>query len=69
MIKEGISNGEIRENIDKEIAVLCIAGAINQLAGKRIFIDKISANSIDSASLIDILIGGLMNETRSLRQE
>lgn len=61
MLKKGISSGEIRKNIDQEIAVLCILGAINQFAGKRIFMDKVSVDSIDSAPLIDILMGGLVD--------
>lgn len=59
MIEKGISSGEISKNIDREVAVLCIIGSINQFAGKKVFIDRVSADNINSAPLIDILMRGL----------
>ena len=59
MIEKGIVKGEIRENINKETAALCILGAINHYASKRIFMDKQDAGNIDSKILIDIFMKGL----------
>lgn len=59
MIENGIIDGEIRKNIDQEVAALCILGAINHFANKRIFMDKISVKSMDFVILIDILMEGL----------
>lgn len=60
MIKSSIFNGELREDIDIEVTALCIIGAINQIANKRIFIDKIAADNIDSKAMINVIIKGLL---------
>lgn len=60
MIQGAMANGEIRKNIDPEIAALCIIGAINQLANKRTFMDEISVDSVDSKQLINIVMEGLV---------
>lgn len=59
MIDKGITKGEIRKNINKEVASICILGAINYFTNKRIFMDKKDVDSKDSAILIDIIIHGL----------
>lgn len=61
ILKKGIENEEIREDIDHEVTLLCIIGAINQLAGKRIFIDKTNVNNMDSKLLIDVIMKGMEN--------
>lgn len=59
MIEIAITSGELKESIDKETAGLCILGAINYLTSKKIFMDKINPDEIDSSFLVDIFMEGL----------
>lgn len=59
MIQKAIENKEIRKNIDCEITALCILGGINHFTNKRLFIDRVDIDSIDSRALIDVLVNGL----------
>lgn len=59
MVKTGAVRGEIRKNINEEAAALCILGSINHFASKKIFIDKMDVDNIDSRILIDIFMEGL----------
>jgi hypothetical protein len=62
MLEEAISRGEVRRDIDRQAAILCITGVILQLMGQRIFIDNANASDIDLAPLLDILMRGLGNK-------
>ena len=61
MIKEAISRGEIRQNIDKA-AVICIIGIITQIASEKVFIDKGDSSNYGSEPFLDILMNGLANK-------
>lgn len=58
-IEQGIEKGELREDIDIEMAVLTIIGAINQYNAKKLYFDKISVQKIDSGKIIDMIYNGL----------
>lgn len=59
MIKTGVISGEISKDTDEEATSLCLLGAINFFTSKRIFMDKMDIDSIDSRVLIDIFMKGL----------
>jgi len=63
MLEEAVSNGEIRKDIDREAACMCIMGVIAQLVGKRIFVDKVDIRDIDLIPLLDILMHGLAEKS------
>lgn len=61
MIETSINSGEINKNTDKETTALCLLGGINFFASKRIFIDKMDIDNIDSKVLVDIFMKGIGN--------
>lgn len=61
MIETSINTGEISKSTDKETTALCLLGGINFFATKRIFIDKVDIDSIDSKVLVDIFMNGIGN--------
>lgn len=58
-MKEGIENGELRDDLDIELASLCIVGSISQFYGKRIFFDRKSYEDIYPEPMVDMILRGL----------
>lgn len=59
MLKKAIENKELRDDIDNEVTLLFILGGINQICGKRFFLDQKKISSDDFNSLMDIILKGL----------
>jgi AcrR family transcriptional regulator len=59
MLKEGIEKGELRDDLDIELASLCIIGSISQFYGKRIFFDRKSCDDIYPEPMVDMILQGL----------
>ena len=59
MLKKAIENKELRDDIDNEITLLFILGGINQICGKRFFLDQKKISSDDFNSLMDLMLKGL----------
>lgn len=62
IVKDGITNGEFRRDLDSEIAAVAIIGAINQSYTKQIYLDKMRAEDIDPTPVIDMMLKGLFKE-------
>lgn len=58
-LKEGIEKGELRDDLDIELASLCIIGSISQFYGKRIFFDKKNYKDIYPEPMVDMIFQGL----------
>ncbi|EOD01907.1 TetR/AcrR family transcriptional regulator [Caldisalinibacter kiritimatiensis] len=59
VIEEGINNGELRSDLNKELAAFSVMGTVNQYYTKKIFIDKEMPNQINPTEAIDILMKGI----------
>lgn len=59
MLKKAIENKELRDDIDNEITLLFLLGGINQICGKRFFLDQKKISLDDFNSLMDIILKGL----------
>lgn len=59
IVEEAIAQGELREDLDKEVATLMIIGTVNQYCGKKIFSDKLNLKETDFNTVINTLINGL----------
>ncbi|SNS18829.1 transcriptional regulator, TetR family [Anaerovirgula multivorans] len=62
IIKEGMGNGELREDLNSEIAAIAIIGAINQSYTRQIYFGKMRAEDIDPTPAIDMIFKGLSKE-------
>ncbi|MTI68249.1 MAG: TetR/AcrR family transcriptional regulator [Firmicutes bacterium] len=59
IIIEGKKSGELKKDLDEEIATLAIIGTINQYCGKKIFHERANLEKIDPTPPIKILLNGL----------
>lgn len=62
IIKEGMENGELRDDLDSEIAAIAIIGAINQSYTRQIYFGKMRVEDIDPTPAIDMIFKGLSKE-------
>lgn len=60
IIEMGIEDGELRENLDADLATLSLLGTVNQYYSKKIFFDKVSQENIDAEQVIDMLFMGFV---------
>lgn len=60
-VEKGIETGEIKSDLNKEIAVMSILGAINHNYTLQVCYKKISPNNIDPRPIVDIIFNGLTN--------
>jgi len=61
-LESGIKTGEIRPDLNKRIATLCILGAINQNYTLQVYFQRINPKDIDPAPIIDTIFNGLVNK-------
>ena len=59
IVAKGIETGELNPDLDKEIATLIIMGAINSTSTKGILSQEESARTLDSSTIVDMLLSGL----------
>jgi AcrR family transcriptional regulator len=59
ILDEGINIGELRKDLDAEIATLSLIGAMNQYCSKKIFFEKFNYKDIDAAAVVDTLLKGM----------
>lgn len=59
MIEDGVAKGEIRKDVDKEIAVLAIMGSLFSFYEKEIEMQKEIPQEIDPEPLVDFLMRAL----------
>ena len=59
IIKVGVSRGELREDINQELAVLNIVGTTNQYYTKKIFFDRVKYDDIEHNLVLDIIFKGI----------
>ena len=60
MVQEAIQNGELRANVDKEMAAACIMGSIKHYIAKKVFMDKVPPQDIDHAGMVKLILTGLV---------
>lgn len=58
-IEEAINNGELRKNLDSQLATIIIIGSIGQFYGQKICYEKIDHNKVDPKDLIATIFNGL----------
>jgi len=58
VLKAGVEKGELRKDLDIEIASYAIFGTINQYYSKKIFYDNENYNDIDPSPIVDTLMNG-----------
>lgn len=58
-VEEAIHKGELRKNLDSQLATIIIIGSIGQFYGQKICYEKIDYNNIDPKDLIDTIMEGL----------
>lgn len=58
MIEQGKKDGELRADLDEELATLSIAGSISQFYGKKVFFDNYSYDEISPEPMVEILFKG-----------
>jgi len=61
-LENGIKTGEIRPDINKRVATLCILGAINQNYALQVYFKKISPKDVEPIPIIDAVFHGLANK-------
>jgi AcrR family transcriptional regulator len=61
-LQKGIETGEVRSDINKRIATLCILGAINQNYTLQVYFKKISPKDVDPTPIIDTVFNGLASK-------
>ncbi len=59
IIKEGIANAELREDLDVGIAVCSIIGTINQYSMKKVYYKKMNHDDLKLEILVNELLKGL----------
>lgn len=58
IIKEGVDNGELRKDLDIDLATFSLIGTINQYYTQKILLEGISYEKITPNSIIDTLFRG-----------
>ncbi len=58
IIEKAVNNGELKSNLDVDIAASCFIGSYNQYCLKKIFIEGISPSYIKLEPMIDLLLKG-----------
>ncbi|WP_242832407.1 TetR/AcrR family transcriptional regulator [Desulfosporosinus orientis] len=59
MIKGAKDKGEVRSDLDEELAACCIIGTLDQFCKQRIFLDPRPLDDIDHQAIVDVVIRGL----------
>lgn len=59
MVKVAKVKGEVRADLDEELATYCIIGALDQFCKQRVFCDPRPISEIDHQAIVDLLLKGL----------
>jgi len=59
MVKEAIAKGEFRPDLDEELAMYCIIGALEQFCKQRFYMDPRPLSEKDHQGIVDVLLRGL----------
>ena len=59
MVHAAKLKGEIREDLDEELATYCIAGALDLFSKQRVLMDPQPLAKIDHQGIVDVLLKGL----------
>jgi len=59
MVKVAKANGEFRPDLDEELAMYCIIGALEQFCKQRIYMDPRPLSENDHRAIVDVLLRGL----------
>ncbi len=59
MVKAAKLNGEIRADLDEELATYCIAGSLDLFSKQRVFMNPQPLNEIDHKAIVDVVLRGL----------
>ena len=60
MIDEGIKKGELRQNLNVELASFVIIGSIGEHFTKRVFFDGLNIEEVDFDEMVDVILDGLV---------
>ncbi|MTI48903.1 MAG: TetR/AcrR family transcriptional regulator [Firmicutes bacterium] len=58
VVKEGIASGDLRQDLNLEVATASLLGTMNQYSVKKIYIEKLKYNEVDLEVVIDTLMKG-----------
>lgn len=59
MVKAAQAKGEIKPDLDEELATFCIMGTLDQFCKQRVFIDQRPLAEIDHQGVVDVVLKGL----------
>ena len=59
MVKEAKKRGELRADLDEELATYCIIGALDQFCKQRVLCDPRPVDENDHQAIVDVLLKGL----------
>ncbi|TGE32000.1 TetR/AcrR family transcriptional regulator [Desulfosporosinus sp. Sb-LF] len=59
MVKVAKAKGELRGDLDEELATYCIIGTLDQFCKQRIFNDPSPLGEIDHQAIVDVILKGL----------
>jgi len=59
MVQAAKLNGEIREDLDEELATYCIVGSLDLFSKQRVFIEPRPLGEIDYQAIVDVVLRGL----------
>lgn len=59
MVKTAKVQGELRADLDDELATLCIMGALDGFCKQRVFVDQCPLTEIDHQGIVDVVLKGL----------
>lgn len=62
MIREGMSRGEVRSDLDAGLAALSIVGTIDQFSMQKVFVDQSPLDKIDHGQVVELMLRGISNE-------
>ena len=59
MVKTAKAQGELRADLDDELATFCIMGALDEFCKQRVFVDQRPLAQIDHQGIVDVVLKGL----------
>lgn len=59
MVHEAKRKGELREDLDEELATFCIAGALDLFSKQRVLMDPRPLSEIKHQAIVDVVLRGL----------
>ena len=59
LVRTAMKKGELRADLNEELAVFCIMGAIEQFCKQRLFCGRRSLEELDHLSMVELLLNGM----------